>query len=127
MPYVGMHLEHSVVKRSVEHRLIFFGEGPLERCPPVALCFNVWAEGWQRFAHDMHPPAAGTPRALWLMATRIDKLLMLQLLEFIPIKPSVAMASDAPGSDAVRSKLPSPDRGPPPSGGGWCRERYDNA
>jgi hypothetical protein len=50
----------------------------------VALCFNVWAEGWQHFAHDMHPPAAGTPRAFWLMATRIDKLLMLQLLYEAP-------------------------------------------
>ena len=34
-------------------------------------------------------------------------------IEFIPIKPSVARASGAPGSYAGHSRVPSPDRGHP--------------
>ena len=46
--------------------------------------------------------------------------------EFIPIKPLVAMASDAPGSYEAHSRLPSPDRGRPLSVGGSYRGRCDS-
>src|SRR6266446_9469101 len=35
------------------------------------------------------------------------------LIEFIPIKPSVATGSGAPGSYAGHNRVPSPDRGYP--------------
>ncbi len=48
------------------------------------------------------------------------------IVRFILIKPLVARASAGPESYAAHSRLPSPDRGRPPSGGGWCRGRYDS-
>jgi hypothetical protein len=48
------------------------------------------------------------------------------ILEFIPIKPSVARASGASGSYVGHSRSPSPDRGRPPSTGGSGLARCDN-
>ena len=54
-------------------------------------------------------------------------LLSYKTIEFISIKPLVAMGSDAPERYATHSKSPSPDRVLPPSGGGWCHGRYGSA
>jgi len=48
-------------------------------------------------------------------------------LEFIPIKPSVAMGSTVLESYATHSRLPSPGHGRRPSGGGRCRGRCGSA
>ena len=44
--------------------------------------------------------------------------LYMKAIEFIRIKPSVAMESGAPGSCGGRSRVPSRDHGRPPSTGG---------
>jgi hypothetical protein len=41
-----------------------------------------------------------------------------EIVEFIPIKPLVAMVSNARESYATQSRFPSADRGCPPSAGG---------
>src|SRR5262249_20983294 len=51
----------------------------------------------------------------------------LQVLEFIPIKSLAATGSDAPGSCAGHSTVPSRDRGRPPSTGGSGLSQCDNA
>ena len=52
---------------------------------------------------------------------------LLGLLEFISIKPVVAMGSTALESYATHSRLPSPGHGHRPSGGGRCRGRCGSA
>ena len=48
-------------------------------------------------------------------------------VEFIPIKPLAATDSSAPGSCAGHNRVPSPDRGHPPSTAGSGLSPYDNA
>ena len=51
----------------------------------------------------------------------------IEEFEFIPIKPLVATGSGAPGSCAGHSRVPSRDRGRPPSTGGSGLSRCDSA
>ena len=62
------------------------------------------------------PPAkqsnrGGRPRT-------VDMREVLNTVEFIPIKSSAAMESDAPENCAGHNRVPSRDRGRPPSTGG---------
>ena len=50
-----------------------------------------------------------------------------EAVEFIPIKSLAAKGSGAPGNCAGHSRVPSPDRGRPPSTGGSGLSRCDSA
>src|SRR5499426_436042 len=61
-----------------------------------------------------------------LLASSAEELL-LDKLEFIPIKSLAATGSDEHGSYAAHSRFPSPDRGHPPSTDGSGLSRCDSA
>jgi transposase-like protein len=93
-------------------------EGIVKKKPTVTLSNEVECDEAYVIAGHKGQPAVVKNKGRQGRRRRLQGKCGRGTFEFIPIKPLAATDSSAPGSCAGHSRVPSPDRGRPPSTGG---------